>query len=252
MLPAIVLIAVIGAAIFGGGQSADDPSNPQRPTADPGRTGGRGQPRPGCRGAPRCRLPGARAGPAGSFGRPDDGPSCRWRDPRQGRRRGRLVDGPTRGRLRPGRGGGPRRAVRHRRRLPARDRADRRRRARVRGPGRRGHPAARRRRRRGAASAGAARRVARHGRGRPARSGPRDPARARGRPRPVRRSPALGMPVLVVWSAVRHSPSSASSGSTAAGACASPRSTRPTSSRSRPAWSAGRSSIARSAAAQSC
>ena len=33
MLPAIVLIAVIGAAIFGGGRSADDPSNPQRPTA---------------------------------------------------------------------------------------------------------------------------------------------------------------------------------------------------------------------------
>jgi hypothetical protein len=33
MLPAIVLIAVIGAAIFGGGRSADDPANPERPTA---------------------------------------------------------------------------------------------------------------------------------------------------------------------------------------------------------------------------
>ena len=35
LLPAIVLIAVIGAAVFGGAQSADDPSDPQRPTAAP-------------------------------------------------------------------------------------------------------------------------------------------------------------------------------------------------------------------------
>ncbi len=35
MVPAIVLIAVIGAAIFGGGRSADDPSNPERPTGTP-------------------------------------------------------------------------------------------------------------------------------------------------------------------------------------------------------------------------
>ena len=162
------------------------------------RTGGRGQPRPGCRGAPCRRLPGACAGPAGSFRRPDDGPPCRWRDPRKGRRRGRLVDGPTRVRLRAGCCGGPRWAVRRRRRLPASNRADRRCRARVRGPGRQGHPPPRRRCRLGAASAGAARRVTRHGRGRPAGAGPGDPARARGRPRPVCRSPALGMPVLVV------------------------------------------------------
>ena len=35
MLPAIVLLAVIGAAVFGGGRSADDPSNSQPPTATP-------------------------------------------------------------------------------------------------------------------------------------------------------------------------------------------------------------------------
>ena len=35
IVPVIVLIAVIGAAIFGGGRSADDPSDPQRPTAAP-------------------------------------------------------------------------------------------------------------------------------------------------------------------------------------------------------------------------
>ena len=58
MVPAIVLIAVIGAAIFGGGRSADDRSNPERTGSHRGRTGGRGKPSP--RMSRRSGLPASR------------------------------------------------------------------------------------------------------------------------------------------------------------------------------------------------
>ena len=139
MLPAIVLIAVIGAAVFGGRTVRRRPLQPAATIRAPGRTGGRGQRRPGCRGAPGRRLSGARW--VCRFTRSPG----RWPFVPAARSRTRSSPSPAGCRSRPsptvaGRSGGHRRAVRHRRRLPSSNRAHRRCRARVRRPGRRGHP----------------------------------------------------------------------------------------------------------------
>ena len=198
MLPAIVLIAVIGAAIFGGGRSADDPSNPQRPTAAPA------EPVVEASLAPDVEALRAAGFPTRALGLPvhsvartmalrDDGEIrdkvvavAGWLtvppEPDCGLDVAVDIDGPY------GIGADCRRstvltddaepvfAVRGGEATRLRDA---------------GADAELRPQALPGVSLAASR-------GRPDRSGPRDPARARGRPRPVCRSPALGMPVLVV------------------------------------------------------
>ena len=251
MLPAVVLIAVIGAAIFGGGRSADDPSTPQRPSAGPAEAVVEASLAPDVEALRAAGFPTRALGlPVHSVARTkalrDDGEIrdtvvavAGWLtvppEPDCGLDVAVETDGPF------GIGADCRRST-----VLADDaepvfavRGGEATRLRDVGADAELRPQALP----GASLAGIA-------------AGQIAPDLVIG---PSGQSCSAGLPIPGSGNAsprrrtaVRHSPSSASSGSTAAGACAGPRSTRPTSSRSHRAWSAGRSSIVRSAAAQSC